>query len=124
MKIHILNAQWIGTLIVEGNHKPFCELACPLLVCRLWRIVAELFFDYDEYLLLASDVYGFSVSSFGAKGFLLHISVVVCHTFFQPDRKCLTLSPGEIVYFRKSPLSGDLVHSRRHNLYSGDQMRS
>ena len=86
MKILILNAQWIGTLIVEGNHKLFFAFACPLLVCWLWGIVAVLFFDYDEYLLSSSDVYGFSVSSFGAKGFLLHISVVVCHTFFQADR--------------------------------------
>ena len=30
MTIHITNAQSIGSLIVEGKHKPFRALACPL----------------------------------------------------------------------------------------------
>ena len=30
MTIHIANAQSIGNLIVEGKHRPFRALACPL----------------------------------------------------------------------------------------------
>ena len=30
MTIHITNAQSIGILVVEGKHKPFRALACPL----------------------------------------------------------------------------------------------
>ncbi len=30
MTIHITNAQSIGSLVVEGKHKPFRALACPL----------------------------------------------------------------------------------------------
>ena len=30
MTIHITNAQSIGSLIVEGKHRPFRDLACPL----------------------------------------------------------------------------------------------
>jgi len=30
MTIHITNAQSIGSLIVEGKHRPFRALACPL----------------------------------------------------------------------------------------------
>ena len=30
MTIHITNAQSIGSIVVEGKHKPFRALACPL----------------------------------------------------------------------------------------------
>ena len=30
MTIHITNAQSLGNLIVEGTHRPFRALACPL----------------------------------------------------------------------------------------------
>ena len=30
MKIHTANAQSIGSLILDGEHKPFHALACPL----------------------------------------------------------------------------------------------
>ena len=30
MTIYITNAQSIGSLVVEGKHKPFRALACPL----------------------------------------------------------------------------------------------
>ena len=45
MTINITNAQAIGSIVVEGKHKPFRALACPLgsITCEV--DVAEAMFD-------------------------------------------------------------------------------